>query len=184
MDSGKFNYSEEVIKGGMLLGGVSVLLTMTVYLVIVELMVEWWFGILNVLISMGLVIYLGINFRNISGGFLSFGKAFKFSFLVMFISYLVGIVFQILLYNIIDPSLPEVMKQLTVEMTGEMMENFGTPDEAIDAAIVGIEQGIEEGTTPLGILKSTPWGTLFIAIFALIASLFIKKNPPVSDRIN
>ena len=102
----------------------------------------------------------------------------------MFISYLVGIVFQILLYNIIDPSLPEVMKQLTVEMTVEMMENFGTPDEAIDAAIVGIEQGIEEGTTPLGILKSTPWGTLFIAIFALIASLFIKKNPPVSDRIN
>ena len=51
MDSGKFNYSEEVIKGGMLLGGVSVLLTMTVYLVNVELMVEWWFGILNVLIS-------------------------------------------------------------------------------------------------------------------------------------
>ena len=102
----------------------------------------------------------------------------------MFISYLVGIVFQILLYNIIDPSLPEVMKQLTVEMTVEMMENFGTPDEAIDAAIVGIEQGIEEGTTPLGILKSPPWGTLFIAIFALIASLFIKKNPPVSDRIN
>ena len=102
----------------------------------------------------------------------------------MFISYLVGIVYQILLYNIIDPSLPEVMKQLTVEMTVEMMENFGTPDEAIDAAIVGIEQGIEEGTTPLGILKSTPWGTLFIAIFALIASLFIKKNPPVSDRIN
>ena len=73
---------------------------------------------------------------------------------------------------------------VTVEMTVEMMENFGTPDEAIDAAIVGIEQGIEEGTTPLGILKSTPWGTLFIAIFALIASLFIKKNPPVSDRIN
>ena len=61
----------------------------------------------------------------------------------MFISYLVGIVFQILLYNIIDPSLPEVMKQLTVEMTVEMMENFGTLDEAIDAAIVGIEQGIE-----------------------------------------
>ena len=79
MDSGKFNYSEEVIKGGMLLGGVSVLLTMTVYLVNVELMVEWWFGILNVLISMGLVIYLGINFRNISGGFI-FGKAFKFPF--------------------------------------------------------------------------------------------------------
>ena len=47
------------------------------------------------------------------------------------------------------------MKQLTVEMTVEMMENFGTPDEAIDAAIVGIEQGIEEGTTPLGMLKST-----------------------------
>ena len=97
MDSDKFNYNEEVIKGGMLLGGVSVLLTMTVYLINVELMVEWWFGILNLLISMGLVIYLGFNFRSICGGFLSFGKAFKFSFLVMFISYLVGVVLQLVL---------------------------------------------------------------------------------------
>ena len=180
MDSHKFNYNEEVIKGGMLLGGVSILLTMTVYLINIELMVEWWFGILNLLISLILVIYLGINYRNINNGFISFGNAFKFSFLILIISYLVGIIFQILLYNIIDPSLPEVIKQLTVEM----MESFGTPDEAIDAAIVGIEQGIEEGTTPLGILKSTPWGTLFIAIFAAIASLIIKKNKPVSDRIN
>tara|TARA_Y100000816_G_scaffold292306_1_gene286913 strand:+ start:1630 stop:2184 length:555 start_codon:yes stop_codon:yes gene_type:complete len=184
MDSHKFNYNEEVIKGGMLLGGVSILLTMTVYLINIELMVEWWFGILNLLISLILVIYLGINYRNINNGFISFGNAFKFSFLILIISYLVGIIFQILLYNIIDPSLPEVIKQLTVEMTVEMMESFGTPDEAIDAAIVGIEQGIEEGTTPLGILKSTPWGTLFIAIFAAIASLIIKKNKPVSDRIN
>lgn len=184
MDSHKFNYNEEVIKGGMLLGGVSVLLTMTVYLINIELMVEWWYGILNLLISLILVIYLGINYRNISSGFISFGKAFKFSFLILIISYLIGIIFQILLYNIIDPSLPEVIKQLTVEMTVEMMESFGTPDEAIDAAIIGIEQGIEEGTTPLGILKSTPWGTLFIAIFAAIASLIIKKNKPVSDRIN
>ena len=184
MDSHKFNYNEEVIKGGMLLGGVSILLTMTVYLINIELMVEWWFGILNLLISLILVIYLGINYRNINNGFISFGNAFKFSFLILIISYLVGIIFQILLYNIIDPSLPEVIKQLTVEMTVEMMESFGTPDEAIDAAIVGIEQWIEEGTTPLGILKSTPWGTLFIAIFAAIASLIIKKNKPVSDRIN
>ena len=47
-----------------------------------------------------------------------------------------------------------------------------------------IEKSIDENTTPIGILKATPWGLLFIFIFAVIASIFVKKNEAVSDRIN
>ena len=93
-------------------------------------------------------------------------------------------VFNILLYTVIDPSLPETMKELTVEATVGMLESFGTPQEAIDASIVEIEKSVMESTTPAGILKSAPWGVIIIFIFALIASIFIKKNEPVSDRIN
>ena len=184
MEDKNINYNEEWLKGGLILAGVSILLTMLTYVIDVSLMVEWWFGIVSILISMGLLIYLGINYRNDIGGILSYGDAFKFSFLVFFVSYVVGIIFQIALYTVIDPELPETMKQLTVEKTVEMMEGFGMSDEALDAAIIGVEDGIDEATTPMGMIKSSPWGILFLLFFSAIAAIFIKRNPPVSDRIN
>ena len=50
--------------------------------------------------------------------------------------------------------------------------------------MVEIENSVMESTTPAGIIKSSPWGIVAIFIFAVIASIFIKKNEPVSDRIN
>ena len=184
MESKNINYNEEWLKGGLILAGVSILLTMLTYVIDVSLMVEWWFGIVSLLISMGLLIYLGINYRNDIGGILSYGDAFKFSFLVFFVSYVVGIIFQIALYTVIDPELPEIMKQLTVEKTVEMMEGFGLSDEALDAAIIGVEDGIDEATTPMGMIKSAPLGIFFLLFFSAISAIFIKRNPPVSDRIN
>ena len=184
MEDKNINYNEEWLKGGLILAGVSILLTMLTYVIDVSLMVEWWFGIVSLLISMGLLIYLGINYRNDIGGILSYGDAFKFSFLVFFVSYVVGIIFQIALYTVIDPELPETMKQLTVEKTVEMMEGFGLSDEALDAAIIGVEDGIDEATTPMGMIKSAPLGIFFLLFFSAISAIFIKRNPPVSYRIN
>ena len=184
MEAKNINYNEEWLKGGLILAGVSILLTMLTYVIDVSLMVEWWFGVVSLLISMGLLIYLGINYRNDIGGILSYGDAFKFSFLVFFVSYVVGIIFQIALYTVIDPELPEIMKQLTVEKTVEMMEGFGLADEALDAAIIGVEDGIDEATTPMGMIKSAPLGIFFLLFFSAISAIFIKRNPPVSDRIN
>ena len=184
MEAKNINYNEEWLKGGLILAGVSILLTMLTYVIDVSLMVEWWFGVVSLLISMGLLIYLGINYRNDIGGILSYGDAFKFSFLVFFVSYVIGIIFQIALYTVIDPELPEIMKQLTVEKTVEMMEGFGLSDEALDAAIIGVEDGIDEATTPMGMIKSAPLGIFFLLFFSAISAIFIKRNPPVSDRIN
>ena len=185
MESKNINYNEEWLKGGLILAGVSILLTILTYVIDVSLMVEWWFGIVSLLISMGLLIYLGINYRNDIGGILSYGGAFKFSFLVFLVSYFIGIIFQIALYTVIDPELPEVIKQLTIEKTIETMEAWGMSDEAVvDAAIIGVEDGIDEATTPMGMIKSSPWGILFLLFFSAIAAIFIKRNPPVSDRIN
>ena len=102
----------------------------------------------------------------------------------MGISYAIGIIFSIILYNVIDPGLSEVIKQITVEKTVEMLESFGSSDEVIDATIEGVEKGIEDNTTAVGLIKSSPYGLLFIALLSLLTSLFIKKNKEISDRIN
>ena len=184
MDSNTINYNEEVLKAGLIVSGVSILLTMIVYIVDLELMVSGWFGFFAFALSMGLVIYFGISYRNAIGGYISYKNSLIFTFLVLLISYVVGSIFNLLLYNVIDPSLPEVMKELTIENTVPMLESFGTPQEAIDEAIIGIEKSIDEGATISGVLKNSPIGIIVILVFALIASIFVKKNEPVSDRIN
>jgi hypothetical protein len=64
------------------------------------------------------------------------------------------------------------------------MEGFGSSDEVIEGTIEGVEQGIEDSTTPLGLIKSSPWGLLFIALLSLLTAAFIKKNKEISDRVN
>jgi len=184
MESNTINYKEEILKSGIMLAGVSIIITMLTYMINIELMVEWWFGILSLIISVGLLIYLGINYRNSIGGILSYGNALKYSILVMIVSYVIGICFQILLYTVIDPDLPEVMTDLSIEKSVEMMEKFGAPQETIDASIPAIEEAIKNSTTPSGILKSSPWGLLFVGLFSLFTAIFIKRNEPVSDRMN
>ena len=184
MESNTINYKEEILKSGIILAGVSIILTMLTYMINVELMVEWWFGILSLIISVGLLIYLGITYRNSIGGILSYGNALKYSILVMLVSYVIGIWFQILLYNVIDPDLPAVMTDLSIEKSVEMMEYWGAPQETIDASIPAIEEGIKKSTTISGILKSSPWGLLFVGLFSLFTAIFIKRSEPVSDRMN
>ena len=50
--------------------------------------------------------------------------------------------------------------------------------------IIGVEDGIDEATTPMGMIKSAPLGIFFLLFFSAISAIFIKRNPPVSDRIN
>ena len=184
MEENNFNYQEEVLKAGFLVGFASVFIGLITYIINFEISLEWWYGLLTLSVTIGLVIYLGINFRTNIGGYMSYKESFKFSFLVMTVSYVIGIIFNIVLYTVIDPGLPEVIKQITIEKTVEMMEGFGSSDEVIDATIEGVEKGIDDSTTPMGLIKSSPWGLLFLALLSLLTAAFIKKNREISDRVN
>ena len=58
MDANNINYNEEVLKGGLIVAGVSILILMVTYIVNVEMMVEWWYGLISLAISIGLTIYI------------------------------------------------------------------------------------------------------------------------------
>ena len=184
MGANTINYNEEVLKGGFIVSGVSILLTMIIYIIDIEMLVSGWFGFVSFILSIGILIYIGRSYRDATGGYITYKNSLIFTYLVLVVSYVVGSLFNILLYNVIDPSLTEVVTELTIQNTIPMLESFGTPQEAIDAAVIEIEKGVEQQATPMGIIKATPWALLFMLIFALIVSIFVKKNEPVSDRMN
>ena len=53
--SDTINYNEEILKSGFMLAAVSIIITMLAYMISVELMVEWWFGMVSLIISVSLL---------------------------------------------------------------------------------------------------------------------------------
>ena len=59
MGANTINYNEEVLKGGFIVSGVSILLTMIIYIIDIEMLVSGWFGFVSFILSIGILIYIG-----------------------------------------------------------------------------------------------------------------------------
>ena len=104
MGANTINYNEEVLKGGFIVSGVSILLTMIIYIIDIEMLVSGWFGFVSFILSIGILIYIGRSYRDATGGYMTYKNSLIFTYLVLVVSYVVGSLFNILLYNVIDPS--------------------------------------------------------------------------------
>jgi uncharacterized membrane protein (DUF106 family) len=133
----------------------------------------------SLLIYLAFTIYAGINYRNSIDGFLSYGKAFQHGLLVLAISGLVATIFNMLFYNVIDTELPQKLTDAAVENTREIMENFGTPEDAMDKALEDARKSTADRFTMGGMALGYLSILFFSAIMALISAIFVKKNQPV-----
>jgi hypothetical protein len=168
-----------VIKWGLIVGAVSIVLTILLYVIDYTLMVQLKTLFVMLLIYLGITIYAGIDYRNSIGGFLPYGKAFVHGFLVLAISALVATLFSMILYNVIDTELPQKLTDASLENTREMLTNFGTPEDAIDQALEDARSRTENQFTITGQLIGFASILFFSAIMALISAIFVKKNQPV-----
>ena len=167
------------IRWGLIVAGVSITMTILLYIIDYSLMVQLKVLFSLLAIYLGITIYAGIEYRKSVGGFLPYGKAFQHGYLVLILSGLIATLFAAILYNVIDPELPQKLTDASIENTREMMENFGAPDDAIDKAI----EDARERTAKQFTLGGQALGYLTIlvasAIMALISALIVRKNEPV-----
>lgn len=168
-------------KWGVICGAVSIFLGVVLYIVDYTMLAKLSTLAVFILVALGLVAYAGIDYRKQTGGYLSYGKAWQHNMVVLVISGLIGIVFNILLYSVIDPELPTKMADAIADNTREMMENFGAPADQIDEAIEKTRTDSIERFTPFGMAKGFIWQLVGYAIFALITALFGRKNQPVDQ---
>jgi len=169
---------QNAIKWGLIMGAVSIVLTITFYAVDYSMLADWKFGILFILIFIGLTIYAGINYRNQIGGFMPYGKAFQHGFVMMAVCGIVSTIFMILLYTVIDPELPQKLIDASIEKAEAMMESFGVAGDQMEKALEDARKRSEGQFSAMGALKNYGFGLIFYAIIALITSLFVRKNQP------
>ncbi len=173
---------QAAIKPGLTIGLVSLALTFIAYFIDSSLLGSAWFGLVALVMFFVLIIYFGNQYRTELGGFMSFGTAFNFSFVTMVISGLVGLVGQLLLFHVIDPSLAGVLADQAFETSLSMMEKFGQDPDAMDPAMLEeIRKSTAGSFTLAGQIKSFGVGLIVYAIIALILGAILKKRDKSLD---
>jgi len=167
-----------IIKWGLIVGGVSITLTILLYAVDYTLMVQLKTLFALLMVYFGIATYAGIDYRKSVGGYLKYGKAFVHGFGIFAVSGLIATIFSFILYNVIDTELPQKLTDASIENTRQMMENFGTPEDAMDKAMADAKASTEKQFTPAGQALSFLSILFFSAIMALISAIFVKKNEP------
>ena len=169
---------QHALKWGLIVGGISIALSIVFYAIDYAMLANWKFGIFVFAMFIGLAIYAGINYRNEIGGFLPYGKAFQHGFILMAVSGLISTLFTMILYTVIDPDLPAKLTDVAMENAAKMMESFGMPADQMDQAMEDARKRTENQFSVSGLAMGYGIGLIIYAVLSSITSNFVKKNPP------
>lgn len=168
------------VKWGLFAGLASVVLTFLLYIIDIRLLVSGWISFLIYGMIITFMVLSARQERSENEGYLSYGKAVMNSLGVNAISTIISVIFTALLYNFIDPELPESLKTITMENMAATMESFGSSEADIDNALkMAEERQVEYDLKGLSLVAMIAIAMNFI--LGLIVSIFTRKNPPMFE---
>lgn len=159
---------------GIITGIISSLITTTIYAIDLSLFTEWWVGILSISAYLAIGIILLSKTKKELGGIFPFKDAFTTYFISAVIGILISVVFNIILFNFIDPAAKETLKELTIKYTVAMMEKFGAPASGINEAIAKLKEN--DPYSIIELLKGSAFSIVFSSVFGLIMAAFFKSK--------
>lgn len=171
--------SKHAISQGVIGGLILVAINLLIYVIDPMLMANWWLGMVFLPLIFVILLVLGMNIRKAEGGYLKFGKAFLSVFIAGLIMSLLSTIWNIILFNVIDPGLAEALMETMAENMLAMMERFGAPVDEIEGEM---QKGFDEAAAQFqigGQILGFFTGAFWWALGALIVGAIVKKNPPV-----
>ncbi|MBC7493900.1 MAG: DUF4199 domain-containing protein [Flavobacterium sp.] len=156
---------------GVISGVLSILTTTIIYVVDLELFVSPWIGLISILIYVTLgVVLLSKTKKDLKGQFV-FKEAFTTYFIFAVVGIVISVLFNIILFNYVDPSAKETIKELSMKMMITMMQKFNAPASAVNEALKGLKENDQFSMGNLfkggltSILVSSIFGLILAAIF-------------------
>lgn len=160
---------------GVIAGIATVLFTLMLYLG----GVSWftspvaWLGFVIIIVF---AVLAPIKQKRLNSGYLEFKEALKISFTVFTIGTLISTLFNYVLFNFIDIPFREAYAQEMAKKSGEMMKNFGAPQEEIDKAV---EKAMSADNYSIGnMLLGTAFILIIFFLFSLLIAAIVKKKRP------
>ncbi|WP_395045845.1 DUF4199 domain-containing protein [Flavobacterium sp.] len=159
---------------GIITGVLSVLITTLIYVIDLKLFTSTWLGFLSIAVYIIIGVVLLSKTRKEFKGSLAFKDAFTTYFISAVIGIMISVVFNIILFNYIDPAAKETIKELTMKYTVEMLQKFDTPASAINDTIKSLEENDQFSVFKL--LQGSLFSILISALFGLILAAFFKTK--------
>ncbi|MDF1575768.1 MAG: DUF4199 domain-containing protein [Bacteroidales bacterium] len=158
---------------GVILGFVSVFLSLVFYFI--GMATENWTSWVTTLISVVLLVYLMIQYRNTYlGGYASFGQIFIMVLVSAgIISTMISAIYSYLLFTVIDPGLVD---QIRIAAEEKIMSNSRIPESMYDDILEKMEQRMTVGYM---VKMALIFGPIVNAFIGLIVAAFIKKEKDV-----
>lgn len=171
------SFKSVIVPYGIFLGLALVLITVLAYVINLELFAKWYLTLITFLIVLGIGIAAVKKAKSLhTGDHFSFKNAFTSFFLTVILGAFISVLFQGILFNIIDPEAAEDVQEIAMEASRSMMEKFGAQPDQIDAAMAQ-----QEGNNPLSwknIFLGFSFTIVLYAILSLIIALIFKEKDP------
>ncbi len=164
---------------GVIMGVISVLITTIIYAVNIEWFTSMWIGLISMAIFIAVGVTLVSKTKKQLGGQITFKEAFTTYFLAAVIGSTISVLFNIVLFNFIDPTAKETLQELTIKYSVEMMQKFGTPASAINEAVKEMQKtdNYAPGNQLFGLVVSF----IISALFGLVLALIFKNKSSQQD---
>lgn len=170
--------NNHAIKSGVMIGVLGIIITLLLYIVDPTLFAKWWLMIILGILNLTLIAVFGVKYRNEIGGIMSFKDAYLYSIITMVVMVLVGTLFTLVLFTVIDPGVSQIVADAVAENTESMMRNFGAPEDGMDEAIEKAREDTMDRFTTVGMMKGAGIRVLINVVFCLILAAIIKKKEP------
>jgi len=163
-----------ILKNGLVLGGIYVALDIIKYVIGAEFFLNNYVSFATLLLAAIFPIYYLIQFKKSKNGLLDFRTAFSICTGILIASGFILLVFNIMLFNIIDSAFASELLDLTINTAVLQFELLGMSDEQISSAIEMIES--EANFSPINMLKQFGFTIVGYTLFGLLVAAVTKKN--------
>lgn len=176
MENVKASAKKIMVNYGILLGIITVLFNVILYVTNNHLQPHWSLSILGFFLSI-VLIYMGIKaFKKENDGYLKLGEALKIGLGIALITAVIGVIYTYLLMNVIEPTYMDQVLELQQEAMLE--RNPDMPQEQMDMAIEMSQKFSGSGVVMAVQLIA---GLFFGFIISLVCGLILKKDNPYAE---
>ena len=165
---------EYILKYGLVLGGIYVALDIFKYVYGAEFFVNNYVNFASLLLAAIFPIYYLLQYKKSQDGFIDFRSAFSICTGILIASGFILLVFNILLFNIIDPGFSSELLNVTINTTVDQLEALSMSDEHISSTIEMMES--EVSFSPMNMLKGFGFTIVGYTLFGLLVAAITKKN--------
>ncbi|RZJ67771.1 MAG: DUF4199 domain-containing protein [Flavobacterium sp.] len=162
---------------GIIIGVVGILSATIVYAL--QLYTAWWLSVLGLVISIALYCVMLSKTKKEMGGVFSFKQAFTTFFIAAVLAILIGTLYNVVLYNFVDPGAKEIVKEQSIKATVSIMEGFDAPAASINEAVEKLQK---EDQFSIGTLFTNAVVAIAIScVLGLILALIFKSRPTYKE---